>query len=232
MAAKKVLIVEDDKDISELIQYNLAKEGFDVEAVFNGLNVLECVRRESPELILLDIMLPGQDGLEVCRQLKADEQLKHIPVIMLTAKSEESDVVVGLQLGADDYIPKPFSPKVMLARVKSVLRRVGRVEKTAGNNEQRQFGHLVVDLLKHKIIYRQEIIAVTAIEFNILEFLSRSPGRVFTREQILNGVWKEGKFIIDRAVDVHIRGLRKKLGEAHDFVETVRGVGYRFKDIE
>jgi two-component system phosphate regulon response regulator PhoB len=152
---------------------------------------------------------------------------------MLTAKSEEADVVVGLQMGADDYIPKPFSPKVLVARIKAIARRTADLNLSSSPAENlRNFGEFNIDLLKHKISYKGREVKLTSIEFDIVEFLSRSPGRVWSREQILDNVWKEGKFIIDRAVDVHVRGLRKKLGEAEDFIETVRGVGYRFKDIE
>lgn len=228
---KKVLIVEDDKDISELIQYNLTKDGYEVSTVFDGLQALEAAARISPDLIILDIMLPSQDGLDVCRQLKADNVLKNVPIIMLTAKSEESDVIVGLQMGADDYLAKPFSVKVLLARVKAVLRRFSQIE-TVDVSQKRQFGRLTIDLNKHKISFNDKVIPLTSIEFDILEFLSRTPGRVYTREQILDKVWKDGKFIIDRAVDVHIRGMRKKLGDAEDFVETVRGVGYCFKELD
>ena len=228
---KKILVVEDDKDISELIQYNLSKEGYEVSTVFDGVHAMEAVGRIMPDLIILDVMLPSQDGLDVCRQLKADGDLKNIPVIMLTAKSEESDVIVGLQMGADDYIAKPFSVKVLLARVKAVLRRVIQVG-TEDSLQKRQFGHLVIDVVKHKISFKGRVISLTSIEFDILEFLSRTPGRVYTREQILDKVWKDGKFIIDRAVDVHVRGLRKKLEDAEDFIETVRGVGYCFKELD
>ena len=152
---------------------------------------------------------------------------------MLTAKSEEADVVIGLQMGADDYIPKPFSPKVLVARIKAIIRRMAdSTLSSASADNVRNFGDFSIDLLKHKISYKGREVKLTSIEFDIVEFLSRSPGRVWSREQILDNVWKEGKFIIDRAVDVHVRGLRKKLREAKDYIETVRGVGYRFKDVE
>jgi len=231
MAQKRILVVEDDRDISELIRYNLEREGYQVSAVFNGGQALEYAAKIGPDLILLDLMLPETDGLDICRQLKADDDLKGIPVVMLTAKSEEADVIVGLQMGAEDYITKPFSPKVLVARVKVIMRRLSRAEAAPAQN-QRTYGQLAIDLPKHKVTFRGKPVALTAIEFDILEFLTRSPGRVYTREQILDNVWKEGKFIIDRAVDVHVRGLRKKLGAGQDYVETVRGIGYRFKDLE
>ncbi len=231
MAKKRVLIIEDDRDISELIRYNLEREGYEVTALFEGNGAFDHVSKCNPDLVLLDLMLPGTDGIEICRMIKNGDKTKDIPVIMLTAKGEESDVVVGLQMGADDYITKPFSPRVLAARVKAVLRRSARAPAAAGG-QMRQYEDLVIDLPKHKIVYAGKTVDLTAIEFDILEFLSRSPGRVYTREQILDNVWKEGKSIVDRAVDVHIRGLRKKLGRGDDCVETVRGVGYRFKDME
>ena len=228
---KKIAIIEDEPDISELLTYNLEKEGYTVIRAFDGGEGLKLIRQEHPDLILLDLMLPGMDGLEICQALKRDEQAKATPIIMITAKSEESDVIVGLQMGADDYVTKPFSPKVVLARIKAVFRR-GDKTRGADQSVVRDFGELTMDLLKYKVSIGKEVVALTTIEFAILEFLSRTPGRVFTRDQILDSVWKEGKFIIDRAVDVHVRGLRKKLGPARVYIETVRGVGYRFKDIE
>ncbi len=232
--AKRILIVEDDPSIGELLTYNLQKEGYDVIALVEGSQVVGYVLSRMPDLIVLDVMLPGLDGIEVCRLLKANDKISQIPIVMLTAKGEESDVIVGLQMGADDYISKPFSVKVFMARIKSVLRRTATQQpghKSAAQ-EVRQFDELTLDLVKHKVMVSGAVVELTAIEFDILAFLSRSPGRVYTREQILNGVWKEGKFIIDRAVDVHIRGLRKKLASADTFIETVRGVGYRFRDME
>ncbi len=230
MAKKKILVIEDDRDISELINYNLEREGYDVSSLYEGGDAVDYVRKRLPDLILLDLMLPEVDGIEICRLLKNDDTTKKIPIIMLTAKGEESDVVVGLQLGADDYIAKPFSPKVLLARIKALLRRIGDHGKALLEENSRQYGELTIDLLKHKVYFNGQSIELTSIEFDILEFLSRYPGRVYDREQILDNVWKEGKFIVDRAVDVHIRGLRKKLDKAQHYIETVRGVGYRFKD--
>jgi two-component system phosphate regulon response regulator PhoB len=233
MAKKKILVVEDDRDISELITYNLEREGYDIACLYDGSQALDFVRKRKPEMIILDLMLPEIDGIEICRQLKSDATTKHIPIVMLTAKSEEADVVLGLQMGADDYIPKPFSPKVLVARIKAISRRMVDLQIPSGASENvRSFGDLNIDLLKHKISYKGHEVKLTSIEFDIVEFLSRSPGRVWSREQILDNVWKEGKFIIDRAVDVHVRGLRKKLKQADHYIETVRGVGYRFKDVE
>lgn len=229
---RKIAIIEDDRDINELIAYNLEREGYGVIRSLDGAQGLFLIQKERPDLVLLDLMLPGMDGLEICRALKQSDATKDIPIIMITAKSEESDVVVGLQMGADDYITKPFSPKVLLARVKTVFRRSKEAASSGPSQSARNFGALVMDLPKYKVTVDGKSVGLTTIEFAILEFLSRSPGRVYTRDQILDNVWKEGKFIIDRAVDVHVRGLRKKLGDAADYVETVRGVGYRFKDDE
>lgn len=229
---KTVLIIEDDRDINELIRYNLKKEGFDVIPVYDGAQAVEVCAAERPDLVLLDLMIPLIDGLEVCRIVKQDVHTKHVPIIMITAKGEESDIVLGLQMGADDYIPKPFSPKVLLARIKAVLRRAGAGVASVDQKERRSLGDIQIDLPKRKVSLMGDQVDLTLLEFDILEFLSRSPGRVFTRDQILEKVWKDGKFIIDRAVDVHIRGLRKKMGRAEDYIETIRGVGYRFKEFE
>ncbi|MDP2652819.1 MAG: response regulator transcription factor [Candidatus Omnitrophota bacterium] len=228
MRKAKILIVEDEKDIAELVQYNLEREAYQVTAARTGEDGIKTLERDLPDLIILDLMLPGMDGLETCRLIKQDNKTKNIPIIMLTAKSEESDVIVGLQVGADDYVTKPFSPRVLLARIKALLRRSSEKPRPA---EVRSIEDLVIDIPKHKVLWQGKPVDLTTIEFNILEFLSRHPGRVFSRDEIMDKVWKEGKYIIDRAVDVHIRGLRKKLQKAADYIETVRGVGYRFKDI-
>lgn len=228
----KIAVIEDDRDINELITYNLQKEGFEVMRSLDGGQGLFLIQKEKPGLVILDLMLPSMDGLEVCRALKQDDRTKNIPIIMVTAKGEESDVVVGLQLGADDYITKPFSVKVLMARVKAVFRRDKQAQTPEASQSLRRFEGITIDLPKHKVTVGNESVVLTAIEFAILEFLSRSPGRVYTRDQILDNVWKDGKFIIDRAVDVHVRGLRKKLKDGADYVETVRGVGYRFKEDE
>ncbi len=229
MRKAKILVVEDEKDIAELIQYNLEREGYTVKVLPTAEEALNLLKTDLPDLILLDVMLPGMDGLEACRLIKGESRTQNIPVIMATAKSEESDVIVGLQLGADDYIPKPFSPRILVARVKTILRRFARKDIP---QETRNLGAFLMDIPKHKVIYENKPIELTTIEFNILEFLSRHPGRVFSRDQILDQAWSEGKFIVDRAVDVHVRSLRKKLKKGADLIETVRGVGYRFKEID
>ncbi len=229
MSKAKILVIEDEKDIVELLRYNLEREGYHVVSALLAEEGLRILQKELPDLILLDLMLPGMDGLEACRLMKQDPKAKNVPILMLTAKSEESDVVVGLGLGADDYVTKPFSPKILVARIKAVLRRASQKQES---KEIRVLGNLTIDLPKRKIAWEKTAIELTTLEFDILEFLTRHPGRVFSRDQIMDQVWKEGKFIVDRAVDVHIRALRKKMGAASDFIETIRGVGYRFKDME
>lgn len=231
MDKKSVVVVEDDQSINELIRYNLEREGFLAEGIANGLDAVHFIEQRLPSLVLLDLMLPGLDGFEVCRRLKANLKTQHIPVMMITARGSEVDIVRGLQLGAEDYVVKPFSPKVLLARVRAVLRR-GHTGTEVQTGTRRVIGDLVLDTDKHKLIVKGKLLDVTALEFSIVEFLSRSPGRVYTREQMLENVWKEGRFIVDRAVDVHVRNLRKKLGAFQDYIETVRGVGYRFKEID
>ncbi len=232
MARESVLIVEDDEDIRELVSYNLTKEGFQVRAVATGEAALAEVTSSPPDLVLLDLMLPGIDGLAVCRKLKGGSRTQRIPVIMLTAKGEESDVIVGLNLGADDYVTKPFSPRVLLARVQAVLRRA---EASPGPNgdeddDSLRIHNLVIHTGRHEVLVDQSPVALTSTEFRVLKFLARRPGWVFTRQQILDGVHGDNYAITERAVDVQIVGLRKKLGTAGAYIETVRGVGYRFKE--
>ena len=229
MSKETILVVEDEEDIQELVRYNLAKEGHRVLLAGTGEDGLRAARTELPGLILLDLMLPGVDGLEVCRILKAAAKTRHIPVVMLTAKGEESDVVAGLELGADDYITKPFSPKVLIARMRAVLRR--RAASSADSGDSPVKAHdLVIHPGRHEVVHRGKSIDLTATEFKLLHFLARRPGWVFTRQQIVDGVKGEDYPVTDRAVDVQIVGLRKKLGSAGDLIETVRGVGYRFKE--
>ncbi len=229
MPKEKILVVDDERDINELVQYNLEKEGFNVVQAFDGTEAFKAAKDELPSLIVLDLMLPEMDGLEVCRLLKQESKTRNIPIIMLTAKGEESDILVGLKMGADDYVTKPFSPKILTARIKTILRRAKEKESVS---DVRSLNGLFIDKIKHRVTYKDKEVVLTTIEFNILEFLSRSPGRVFSRDQIMDGAWKEGKYIVDRAVDVHIRSLRVKLGKAAHLIETIRGIGYRFKDLE
>lgn len=225
---ESILLVEDDEDILDLVRYNLEKEGFCVRGVSSGEEALEAARSRAPDLVVLDLMLPGVDGLEVCRRLKADPLLRHIPVVMLTAKGEEADVVAGLELGADDYVVKPFSMRVLLARIGAVLRRRARVE--PGEEDVVRIRDLVIHPGRHEVLLGGEPVSLTLSEFRILHLLARRPGWVFTRYQIVDAVHGEDHPVTDRSVDVQIAGLRKKLGRAGRYIETVRGVGYRFKE--
>jgi two-component system phosphate regulon response regulator PhoB len=222
-----ILIVEDEEEILELVAYNLAREGYSVRTVTTGEDALKEVRRQPPDLMLLDLMLPGVDGLEVCRKVKADSATRDLPVIMLTAKSEEADIVTGLELGADDYITKPFSRRVLLARVKAVLRRHSDVP-PLDENALVTIHELTINPGRHEVLYEGQEISLTLTEFRVLHFLAGRPGWVFTRSQIVEAVRGDGYPVTDRSVDVQIVGLRKKLGEAGRYIETVRGVGYRF----
>lgn len=233
MAKPSVLIVEDEEDIRELVRYNLFKEGWDCAGVATGEEALKSVRTKSPDVVLLDLMLPGMDGLTVCRRLKSDLATSSIPVVMLTAKGEESDIVQGLNMGADDYVTKPFSPKVLIARLQAVLRRAAVSEAEAGEEEMGTricVRDLVIDSGRHEVLVQGKPVELTSTEFRVLALLARRPGWVFTRQRILDGVHGQNYAITDRAVDVQIVGLRKKLGPAAEYLETVRGVGYRFKE--
>jgi two-component system phosphate regulon response regulator PhoB len=232
MATKResILIVEDEEDILELIQYNLSREGFRVRGVRDGEEALDLIRRTNPDLVVLDLMLPGIDGLEICRRLKEDELTRSIPVIMVTAKGEESDVVLGLGIGADDYLPKPFSPRELVARVKAVLRR-GPLKEERGAGERVVRDGLIVDAGRHEVRVDGEPVTLTATEMRLLHFLASHPGRVFTRDHILSRVIGEQAVVIDRNIDVHIGAIRRKIGPYRDLIETVRGVGYRFKEL-
>jgi len=228
MAKEKILIVEDEEDIRELVKYNLEREGFtELRAVETGEEAMTAIKTFIPDLILLDLMLPGIDGLTVCRKLKNQEKTENIPIIMLTAKSEESDIVVGLEMGADDYITKPFSHKVLLARVRSVLRRVQTKEKLEPGDVVRR-GNLVITPGKREALLDNQPLELTFSEFEILLLLARRPGWVFTRNQIVNEVKGSDYPVTERAIDVQIVGLRKKLGADGKKIETIRGVGYRF----
>jgi two-component system phosphate regulon response regulator PhoB len=226
--SKHVLAVEDDRDILELITYNLEREGYEVTGVTSGEDGVDAARSEKPDLVLLDLMLPGIDGLEVCRKLKADPDTSHLPVIMVTAKGEEADIVTGLELGADDYVTKPFSPKVLIARMRAVQRRRERAEVT--EEDVLKIDEIVIHPGRHEVTVGGERVDLTFTEFRILHILARRPGWVFTRHQIVDAIHGEHYPVTDRAVDVQIVGLRRKLGSAGEYIETVRGVGYRFRD--
>lgn len=225
-----ILIIEDEEDIRELVRYNLERDRFDVLEAESGEEGFETAFKKQPDLILLDLMLPGKDGLEICRELKQNDKTRNIPVVMMTARGEESDIVTGLELGAEDYIVKPFSPKVLVARVKAVLRRKGS-EPPPAENEVIAIYDLVIHPGRHEVTVKNKPVDLTASEFGILHCLARRPGWVFTRYQIVDAVHGDDYPVTERSVDVQIVGLRKKLKKAGEYIETVRGIGYRFKDV-
>jgi two-component system alkaline phosphatase synthesis response regulator PhoP len=228
MARELILLVEDDTDIQELVTYNLTKEGFQVTAVASGEDALEFVDKNRPDLVLLDLMLPETDGLEVCRILKGNPDTAHIPVVMLTARGEEADIVVGLEMGAVDYITKPFSNKVLIARLRAVLRR--REASVPEEDTPIKIHNLAINPGRHEALIDGKRVDLTLSEFRLLQFLARRPGWVFTRYQIVDALHGTDYPVTDRSIDVQIVGLRKKLGKAGVYIETVRGVGYRFKE--
>jgi DNA-binding response OmpR family regulator len=229
MKREQVLVVEDEADLREVIAYNLTREGFKVLSAEGGVEALRKARENDPGLMLLDLMLPDLDGLEVCRRLRRDPLTSALPIIMVTAKGEESDVVLGLGIGADDYVTKPFSPSELVARVKAVLRR-GRTRAEEGPSERIVRDGLTIDVTRHEVLVDGRAAKFTATELKLLHFLAAHPGRVFTRDQLLRRVMGEQVVLVDRNVDVHVRAIRSKLGRHRAALETVRGVGYRFRD--
>jgi len=229
MSKAKILVVEDDEDIGELLKYNLEKEGYQVIQAMTGETGIKQAAKKCPDLILLDIMLPGIDGLGVCKTLKRESKTELIPIIILTAKGEESDIVAGLELGAEDYITKPFSPKVVIARIRTVLRRQHQEIKTLNKSSIKIHG-LSLDIGRHKVNFKGKTLDLTLTEFKLLEFMSSRPGWVFTRYQLVDGIRGDDYPVTERSIDVQIVGLRKKLKEAGQYIETVRGIGYRFKE--
>jgi two-component system phosphate regulon response regulator PhoB len=228
MPKERILVVDDEEDILELVRYNLAREGFQVECAATGEGALKKVGSDNFDLIVLDLMLPRIDGLEVARHLKKNARTQQIPIVMLTAKGEEADVVAGLEIGADDYVTKPFSPRVLTARIRAVLRR-GAVE-AEGDSPVLKVHDLVIHPGRRSVTVKGAPVQLTFTEFQVLYFLARRPGWVFTRSQIVDAVRGDDYPVTDRSVDVQIVGLRKKLGDCGDYIETVRGVGYRFKE--
>jgi len=228
MAARTILAVDDEEDILELLDYNLSKEGYRVLRVASGEKALDIASSEKPDLIILDLMLPGLDGLDVCRKLKVDRNTSGIPIVMLTAKGEEADIVLGLELGAEDYVTKPFSPRVLVARVRAVLRRQAKT--VVDEDAQIKINEIEIHPGRHEVFVTGKPVELTFTEYQILSFLARRPGWVFTRYQIVEAVRGEDYAVTDRSVDVQIVGLRKKLGNSGSHIETVRGVGYRFKE--
>ncbi|MDD5155958.1 MAG: response regulator transcription factor [Candidatus Omnitrophica bacterium] len=227
MSRQKILLVEDDKHIAKLVSYNLEKAGFDCAVADDGEEALETLSKEHADLIILDIMLPKMDGFEVCRLIKQNDRLKNIPVLMLTAKGEEVDRIVGLELGADDYVVKPFSPRELILRIKAILKR-GMIESPAKEVIKR--GILVIDVPRHRVTVNNREIELTPIEFKLLVVLVERKGRLQSRDRLLSDVWDMHSDVYTRTVDTHIKRLREKLGKAGKQIETVRGMGYRFKE--
>jgi len=227
MAGEKILVVDDEEDLLKLLSYNLVNSGYQVECVTSGEETLVKARANPPDLVLLDLMLPGIDGLDTCRILKSDSITSQIPVVMLTAKGEESDIVSGLELGAEDYITKPFSPRVLTARIKAVFRRGHGQEKADVLNKS----NISMNVQTRAVFVEGKSIDLTATEFKVLQLLMRRAGWVYTRNQIINAVKGDDYPVTARSIDVQIVGLRKKLGEHGKKIETVRGVGYRFREM-
>lgn len=229
MRKPTILVIEDDQDIIDVVRYNLEREGFRVLEATDGERGLETTLRSKPDLVLLDLMLPGVDGLEVCRRLREHPEARGLPVVIITAKGEEADVVVGLEMGADDYLPKPFSPRELVARIRAVLRRVSR---TAGESHRSriELRDIVLDATRHEVLRHGEPVALTRAEFRLLWALAQRPGRVYARNELVEEITAGESLIIDRNVDVHISSIRKKLGDAGDVIATIRGVGYKCVD--
>jgi len=229
MTRERILVVEDEADLREVLSYNLSREGFKVSTASDGGEGVRAALTEKPDLILLDLMLPDIDGLEVCRRVRQDPNVGATPIIMVTAKDEETDVILGLGLGADDYIAKPFSVKEVIARVKAVLRR-GHASVDDDPRRPLRRGAIKIDPARHEVEIDGETLQFTATEFRLLHFLAARPGRVYERDVLLRRVLGDDAIRVDRNIDVHIRAIRKKLGEQRDVIETVRGVGYKFRD--
>ena len=227
MKSGTILVIDDEKDIQELVRYNLEKEGYDVIVARDGTTGLDIALRHRPDLIVLDLMMPGMDGLEVCRKLRGDDRGKRVPLLMLTAKATEADRVVGLELGADDYVTKPFSPRELVARVKAILRR------SKGETEPSEVirrGELVIDVGGHQVKYEGRDVSLTATEFRILQYLASKPGRMLKRDEIIDAALDRNSDVFDRTIDVHITAIRRKLDKGGGMIETVRGFGYRFNE--
>jgi two-component system alkaline phosphatase synthesis response regulator PhoP len=227
MEKKRLLLIEDEEDIAALIKLQAEIAGYRIHVETDGLNGFQAVVKERPDLVILDIMLPGQNGLDVCRKMKSNEALRSIPIVMISAKGEEIDIVLGLELGADDYVTKPFSPKILLSRIKAVLRRSHETIKAP---ELLRFGKFTMEVDAYTLKRGEEKIPLTLSEFGILRRLVAGRGKVLTRNQLLDDLTNDDAFIVDRNIDVHIAALRKKLGPNFEMIETVRGVGYRFKE--
>ncbi len=226
MAKHTVLVIDDAKDLIELVRFNLEKSAFDVLSASDGRSGLTIASEHAPDLILLDLMMPGMDGLEVCRHLREDPRTRHIPIVMLTARAEEADRIVGLELGADDYVTKPFSPRELVARVKAILRRTA----APPSPQVIRQGDLTIDVARHEVHFKGAPVFLTATQFRILQFLASQPGRVVSRERIIDAALSGDSSVYDRTIDVHITSIRKKLGPGGDCIQTVRGCGYKLSD--
>ncbi len=224
---KRILMIEDEEDIAALIKLQAEMSGYKLHVEVDGINGYRAVEREKPDLVILDVMLPGENGLDVCRKLKSNPETKGIPVIILSAKGDELDVVLGLELGADDYVAKPFSPKVLFSRIKAVLRRGKETDKSI---KAVKFGDFMLDVEKYLLRSKDKTFPLTLSEFGILRRLVSNRGKVLTRNQLLDDINNDDSFVVDRNIDVHIASLRKKLGPTFDWIETVRGIGYRFRE--
>lgn len=224
---KRILMIEDEEDIAAFIKLQAEISGYKLHVEVDGINGYRAIEREKPDLVILDVMLPGENGLDVCRKIKSNPETKNIPVIILSAKGEEIDIVLGLELGADDYVPKPFSAKVLFSRVKAVMRRGKEVEKVA---KMVKFGDFILDIDRYLLRLKDKSFPLTLSEFGILRRLVSNRGKVLTRNQLLDDINNDDAFVVDRNIDVHIASLRKKLGPTFDWIETVRGIGYRFRD--
>ncbi len=230
MPQEKVLIVEDDKHISKLVKYNLEKAGFECSVVITGEQVFEALDKQPVDIIILDIMLPKMDGFEVCKLIRQRKDSAHIPIIMLTARGEEVDRIVGLELGADDYMVKPFSPRELILRIKAVLNRVKPKQTEESSKNIVSYEQLIIDIARHKVTVANKEISLTAMEFKLLLTLLNRQGRVQSRDQLLTDVWDMSAEVTTRTIDTHIKRLRQKLGKMGKYVETVRGYGYRFAE--
>lgn len=223
---RNVLVIEDDSAIAEVLEYNLEREGYDVERSSDGRDGLRVARSTTPDLVILDLMLPGIDGIEICRELRADKSTRHIPILMLTAKSEETDQIIGFSVGADDYVTKPFSVKVLMQRVRVLMSR--RLKTSDTEEDSLELHGIRLDRVAHQVYCEEKPLPLTPTEYRLLETMMRQPGRAFTRNDLLNSAVGNDTIVLERTIDVHIRSLRQKLGDVAPAIETVRGIGYRF----
>ncbi len=228
MSRPRVLIVEDERGLTQALEYSFDKEGYDVLISHDGVSGLQKAQTVLPDVVILDLMLPGMSGLDVCRELRRKDETRSIPILMLTARSEESDQLVGFTVGADDYVTKPFSSKVLVQRVKALHRRT---ETTPGNRDQLEYEGICIDHVRHQVTVDGEPVELTPTEYRLLECLLKQPGRAFNRYQLMQAAIGDGSIVLERTIDVHIKTLRKKIGDS-DKIETVRGVGYRFREAQ